>query len=345
MVLEVGLGGRLDSTNVCLPELCVITNISLDHTRQLGNVVDKIAREKAGIIKQGIPVISGATHPLASREIRESCSVRNARLMELGRDFSFEISGMDPQFMNLTLSTRGQLPGEGLDSARAGSLRTGTADPPPSGHYNMQQVRLNVVGDHQAENAAVALAALQTLHKRDQRVSESAMRRALAMFALPGRCEVVSRHPLVVVDMAHNVASVAALVATLRQLTAARRCPVRRLIFASSEDKDLRGMLVQLLPEFDQIIFTKFLMNPRATEPRELLETAGELLDGPARQPKLTVNDNPDDAWQSLEPGPDDLICIAGSAFLVAEMRPLIPRSAAAGRPPGSTAGSENGCN
>ncbi len=295
----------------------MITNISLDHTRQLGTVVDKIAREKAGIIKQRIPVVSGATDPLASREIRESCSVRNCRLMELGRDFSYEITGIDPKSMSLNLDTRGEV------------AATNTTSDPGTAVYQLRDVRLNQVGNHQAENAAVAIAALQVIGQTDARVSELAMRKAVAGFSLPGRCEVLSRHPLIVIDMAHNVASVSALIETLQKLAGTRACMHRRLVFASSEDKDLPGMLGQLLPEFDQIVFTRFLLNPRATDPDRLLETARTVQGSSPGDtvPRISVAADPATAWQMVTPGSNDLVCVAGSAFLVAELRPLIQKT------------------
>ncbi len=315
VVLEVGLGGRLDATNVCQPVLCVITRISLDHTLQLGAVVEKIAREKAGIIKSGVPVVSGAIDPAAAREIRDSCSVHNCLLLELERDFSCAVAGVMRRYMHLEFSTSGRIP-----SAAAGSEVTGKDQT-----WRLDHVRLNVVGNHQAENASIAIAALKLLARSEKRINDAAIRAALARYSLAGRCEVVSRRPLVIVDMAHNVASIEALVATLRQLTAKRSKGKRWLIFASSQDKDVSGMLERLLPEFDEVLLTRFTLNPRAAVPESLMNLARELRAArpDADRPGLAVEENPLAAWKSVESqlGPGDVLCIAGSAFLVAELR------------------------
>jgi dihydrofolate synthase/folylpolyglutamate synthase len=311
VVLEVGLGGRLDSTNVCQPDLCVITNISLDHVRQLGPTVDRIAREKAGIIKPGVPVVSGVLDPLAAREIRESCSVCNSDLMELNQDFHYRILGIDDQLAQIRLDTWGVLP--------------------ERHSYHLKNLVLNSCGEHQAGNAAIAAAAVNLLpHRFD--VPASAIRQTLAGFSMIGRSEILSRDPLIIVDMAHNVASVQALVATLQRLRPHPQPGVtRRLIFGSSRDKDLAGMLVRLLPLFDQVIFTRFVENPRATDPPDLLRIARQTGLPEEAMPGMVTAPEPRQAWEQVcgELRPGDLLCVAGSAFLVAELRPLIRNSAA----------------
>lgn len=319
VVLEVGLGGRLDSTNVCHPVLSVITNISLDHTRQLGNAVPGIAREKAGIVKPGIPVISGAIDPLAAREIRETCAVNNSRLLEWKRDFDFQPGGFDRTTMSQSFRVEGRHP------APVGYSADRAADHGPQAEsWELAELTMPQAGPHQLENAAVAVAALQVLASDHPGIQAGAIRAALAEFELPGRCEVVCRHPLVVMDMAHNVASVEALVATLRQLTGNRSVACRRLVFASSEDKDLAGMLRILLPEFDEVVFTRFLLNPRATKPELLHEVAGGCVAGNAARPVITVCQRPVEAWARMAPAAGDMTCIAGSAFLIAELRQLV---------------------
>ncbi|MDG2014399.1 MAG: Mur ligase family protein [Pirellulaceae bacterium] len=306
VILEVGLGGRLDSTNICHPELCIITNISLDHTKQLGATVDKIAREKAGIIKAGIPVVSGVKDPLAAREIRECCCVCNSDLMELDEDFHYRITGAEQASCEVHFDTWGMLP--------------------ERHSYRLDAVKLNAAGHHQVANAAIAVAAINLLTDRF-RVSSDAIRQGMASFAMIGRGEVLSQDPWVVVDMAHNVASVDALLAMLTRLHANDVTEgSRRLIFASSQDKDLPGMMSRLLGYFDEVIFTKFVENPRGTEPAELLEIANLAFQDRSQRPAMSMEPHPTAAWQATQTvmRAEDSLCVAGSAFLVAEMRPLL---------------------
>ncbi|MGI9517751.1 MAG: bifunctional folylpolyglutamate synthase/dihydrofolate synthase [Pirellulaceae bacterium] len=307
VVLEVGLGGRLDSTNVCQPRLCVITNISIDHTLQLGSTVDRIAREKAGIIKRHVPVVSGAIDPLAAREIRESSAVGDSPLIELGRDIEYELLPAEPGELVTRFNTSGRLPD--------GST------------YQMNDVEVNSPGTHQIENAALAIAALHMQGDGPGKVDEAAIRESLRQFSMIGRCEVLARQPFLVVDMAHNVASVEALMTALQSISRSGRDAAKRvLVFGSSRDKDLPGMLRRLVPEFDKVVFTQFVKNPRATDPENLLSCAREVVSNMERSPEMVLAASPDEAWSlgRTDVGLDDLVCVAGSAFLVAEIRPLI---------------------
>ena len=322
VVLEVGLGGRLDSTNICEPELCVITNISLDHTLQLGTTVDRIAREKAGIIKPGVVVVSGVSDPLAAREIHETCSVCNSDLMEIDQDFHFRINQIDGPSQSIRFETWGMLP--------------------ERHSYHLQDIVLKTVGQHQVSNAAIAIAAINLLTDRFH-IPQNVIRKSLAVFKMIGRCEVLVQHPLIVVDMAHNVASIQALVDMLARLrpnpdnTSNPSNPnlsnpipqgKRKLVFASSCDKDLQGMLARLLPWFDEVIFTRFVENPRATEPLELVRQSELTQESGVQAPKIQVAADPQEAWKTVSESliGEDLLCVAGSAFLVAEMRPMINR-------------------
>ena len=196
--MEVGLGGRLDSTNVCEPAVCVITNISLDHTRQLGNTIDKIAREKAGIIKPGVPVVSGATKPDAITAIAEVAAKNAVELFQLGKDFSVE-SSTEPtasakQSTPTAFDVKGKLGDQNLD---------------------LKGIELSLPGAHQRTNAALAIAAVNLLDDPHHRIGPDSIRAGLADATLPGRAEIVSTSPLVILDIAHNPASAAALAGTL----------------------------------------------------------------------------------------------------------------------------------
>ncbi len=307
VVLEVGLGGRLDSTNVCNPELCVITNISLDHTRQLGSTLDRIAREKAGIIKSMVPVISGATHPLAASEILETCSVNNSALFELESDFGFDIQSTNSVDFSQIVDFWFKI--DSIDC-------------------NMSNVRISTVGRHQAENAAVALAALKLVSQNDQQITETAMRRSMGEFSMTGRFDVLAKSPLIIVDMAHNTVSVEALVNTIQTLKSDPTSNQGKttLIFGSSSDKQVDRMLEAVVPAFERVILTSFVDNPRAMPVSELARLAA------AASFQAETSYNPSEAWRLAQQnlGNDDLICVTGSAFLIAEIRPIIKRWLAA---------------
>jgi dihydrofolate synthase/folylpolyglutamate synthase len=298
-VMEVGLGGRLDSTNVCRPLVSVITSISFDHVKQLGNTLAAIAREKAGIIKQGVPVVSSVVEEEPRGVIELIASEWQARLITRGDEFDFSIP-------------------EG-DKSR---LQVRYREPATEPSYEIGPLRLGMIGEHQAVNAATAIAAVRSLPNRFA-VSEEAIASGLAQARCPARIEVLRERPTVIVDVAHNVASIVALVATLLSFDVRRRV----LVFASSRDKDTRGMLSLLLPHFDHVIVTRFVNNPRAVEPAEVQALAIESAQvGTFPCPSIEVLPDPASAWQRTHElaGPDDMICVTGSFFLAAELRTLI---------------------
>jgi dihydrofolate synthase/folylpolyglutamate synthase len=311
VVLEVGLGGRFDSTNVCEPEVSLITSISYDHTRILGDRLASIAFEKAGIIKQGRPVVSGATAPEAQPVIEEAARRRGAPLRRLDTDFRY---AYEPGRVSAT--------GKILPRVQVTTWRR-----------TWPALALNLLGEHQAANAAVALACIEILVEAGWRVSEAAVTAGLATVTWPARLEVVGRRPLTVLDCAHNVASADAVVETLRNTFP----PTRRvLLFAGSGDKDLTGMFRVLAPHFAHAVLTRFTTNPRARSPEELAalwQAAG------GGSFSLAA-----DSWAGWDlarslAGPEDLICATGSVFLAGELRPLFLSEATDGAdgafPPG----------
>jgi dihydrofolate synthase/folylpolyglutamate synthase len=310
-VLEVGLGGRLDSTNVCRPAVTVITSISFDHTQQLGNTLAEIAREKAGIIKPGVPVVSGVTDDEPARVIRAVASDNGAELIEIQRDFG----------CNYQSSTPGS-----------------AARPRPLDYWHRSQpqrhgLQLALCGQHQTANAAVALATIDVLNDRAWQIDDDAIRAGLASATCAARIEVVAREPTIVLDAAHNVASVQALVAALvNDFSILQVDSQRTLIFATSRDKDARGMLALLLPMFDRVLLTRYRNNPRWADPAELAAIAHELqAESPAnrnRNHTCSVEVLPDShtalAVARAASDASDVICIAGSFFLAAELRPSL---------------------
>jgi len=313
-VLEVGLGGRLDSTNVCQPEVCIITSISFDHVRQLGNTLAAIAGEKAGIIKPGVPIISGVIADEPRAVIAHRAAEVAAPLFQRGVDYDFE--SLSPWERVVA-----KPPGEGVHSSTL-SYR----EPASSPSYHLDAVELALLGQHQAANAASAIAAINRLRNRGWSISDEAIRRGLATANISARIEQVQSSPTIILDVAHNLASIEALLAVLREQFKPRR---RIGIFASSKDKDYTGMLERMLPAFDTIFLTQYIHNPRAATTESLLAIALDLRQqntGDSTRPKLHAATRPEDALRMarLIARPDDLICIAGSFFLAAELRPLL---------------------
>lgn len=291
VVLEVGLGGRLDCTNLCNPAVTVITNVSRDHTQILGSTVRLIAREKAGIIKSGVPVITGVSHLDAIDVVRETAERNHAPVWWLPHDV---------ELLRRETTTTGTF----VD------IRT-----PESTHAGLS---VPLVGEHQATNAALAVAAIDLLRRQGWNISEEALREGLAKVSWPARVEVVSRQPTVVIDAAHNWESAKALVRAVESEFPARR---RILLFAATKDKDVAGVLRLVIPAFDTVIFTQYVDNPRGVPPGELRSLLAAMSDRPAH-----LAGDPPTAWKLARrlAEPEDLIVVTGSFFLVAELRDLI---------------------
>jgi dihydrofolate synthase/folylpolyglutamate synthase len=296
-VLEVGLGGRFDSTNVCTPLVSVITSISLDHTRQLGSTLDRIAAEKAGIIRPGVRVVSGVRGADARRVIEATAEAQRAPLWALDRDFSY-------------VHEPAHVTADGLQRPRVQITTPRHAWP---------WLELGLVGEHQAANAAVAVTALEALRGEGLSIPDAAVAAGLAQVLWPARMEVVARSPMIVLDCAHNVASVEALVATLETSFTPK---TQRLVFAASNDKDLPGMLAVLGPRFRHVYLTRFTTSPRSADPAPLADLLKQ-----AHVP-CSVHSSPSDALATArrDSSSDDLICVTGSVFLAGELRTEILR-------------------
>jgi dihydrofolate synthase/folylpolyglutamate synthase len=332
-VLEVGLGGRLDSTNVCLPIVSVITSISFDHMKQLGNSLASIAREKAGIIKPGVPVVCGATDPEARGVIAEVAREHGCRLIQLGEDFTFDYkqaksyrTPVDERQGDRETRRQGDTPDFSLSPCLLVSPST-PCQGSMSFSYNVPgqeqrftNITLAMPGPHQATNAAVALATIEELRHQGWCVSVEALRSGLASAALPGRVEVIPGEPTVVLDTAHNPASARALVEALAELPTPTR---RTLVLAVSHDKDVRAIVRELVPHFDRFVVTQYQDNPRAVPAPALAGLLNDALIDRALE--TTVCHTPALAWQHVRQtaAAGELVCITGSFFLAAEMRQL----------------------
>jgi dihydrofolate synthase / folylpolyglutamate synthase len=295
-IIEVGLGGRFDSTNVCQPLLSVITSISHDHTAILGDTLTQIAFEKCGIIKPGLPVVSGVTDLEASAVVRRTCHERHAHLMELERDFRFMYSA-------------GQV-------TAGGEVVNGNMKFRVSGSPKIS-IDINLLGAHQAANASLVVAAMQSLRKAGIVISDDAVRAGLATIHWPARMEVFPGPPLIVLDCAHNVASARTVVETLDESFPNGR---RVLVFASAADKDVPAILRTLLPAFDAAVFCRFGNNPRAVATDRLIEWAREI------RPEMATNAIEDPlaaCGLARESGPR-IVVITGSVFLAGNVRPSL---------------------
>ncbi len=283
-VIEVGLGGRLDATNVVDPQVCVITSISFDHTEILGNSLSQIAREKAGIVKPGKIVVSSPQREEAARVIEEVCRERGARLVMVGKDVTWQRESANLEGQSLRV--RGRL-----------------AD------YNLT---IPLIGDHQLENAATAVAALEMLTIGGVRLSPQSIAAGLSQVRWPGRLEILLDEPMFIVDGAHNVDSARRLGEALRQYFNFGRLI---LIIGTSSDKDIAGIAGELAPICDSVIATRS-RHPRSAAPSAV---ATEFL-------KLGVTCVVEDSVASavsralgMAQEKGDLICATGSLFIVAE--------------------------
>ena len=303
-VLETGLGGRLDSTNVCRPLVTVITNVSRDHTLILGSTVRQIAWEKAGIIKPGIPVISGVSHVDAIEIVDQTARARGSSLSLFDRE--------------IRVTARHRHEGALNDEAARAVVAARTTVDVQTARSTWRDIPVALRGVHQATNAALALAAIDELRAQGVSISDAAVSQGMSRVRWPGRVEVAALQPIVVIDAAHNWESARALIATLREEFRPRR---RLLIFAATRDKDVSGLLRLLVPQFDTIIFTKYLDNPRGVSPSELLSFVRSISKREAHS-----TETPAEAWRLAQHwvGQDDLIAITGSLFLVAELRSLV---------------------
>ncbi|MCA9040860.1 MAG: bifunctional folylpolyglutamate synthase/dihydrofolate synthase [Planctomycetaceae bacterium] len=292
VVLETGLGGRLDTTRLCDPLVTVITCISLDHTHLLGETVAEIAAEKAGILKRGVPLVSGVRDPAAREVIHSIAEAQEVPLVELGTDF--HIDSAEIQF-DRTTGFRGQMTLRKIDGETV-ILRPG------------------LPGKHQAENAALACTVCNLLNEQGIRIEPEHIEAGVSQVRCPLRIELVQSEPIVILDAAHNIASITALVETLKLVPAEKRT----VIFASSRDKKTAEMLTELRTGFDRIILTTFQSNPRAVPLEELVslaETTGFV--------EIGLAETPTAAWEmaSANASPSDLICVSGSFFLATEVR------------------------
>ncbi len=294
-VVEVGIGGRLDATNVLDPLVSVITPISYDHTELLGSTLTEIAGEKAGIIRPSGRVVSSPQPEEARAVIEGACAANNARLTLVGRDV--EVTVHESSLHGVRAAIRG--------------IR---------GRYD---VHVPLLGRHQAQNAATAVAAVERLAESGIVVSPEAIRRGLAAVRWPARVELVGTRPYILVDVGHNPASMAALRDTLQELLGGRRLV---LLFGMLATKDYRSVTALIAPLADLVI---------TTTPDNLHALPAAALADEVRRytPQVTPIE---DRHQALDravqlAGPEDVLVVTGSFYLVGDARErLVHRKPAA---------------
>jgi dihydrofolate synthase / folylpolyglutamate synthase len=291
LVCEVGMGGRLDSTNVLDVGVKVITTIDMDHMQYLGDTIPAIAAEKAGIIRADDLVVTGVLSPAAEDVIRDRVHQVGATVMGLGRE------------IRMTSESRGW----------RGSMFSVEIPPRP---FTKLETRL--LGAHQAANAAVAVGAIVAMSERHGlRVSRSQLRRGLAAARWPGRLELVPGDPRVLIDGGHNPAAVGAVVEAVRGLLAGGGGASRVVVvFGAMADKDWRGM-IELLPAEWPAVFTA-ASDRRAAPPRDLLEFADRF----GREQDQAVDAVPAalDSARAVA-GPSGVVLVIGSLYLAGEAR------------------------
>lgn len=279
-VLEVGLGGRLDATNIIEKPLCCgIAQISLEHTQKLGGTLEKIATEKAGIIKEGSICVSSSQENSAMNVIRKSCKDKNCRLYEVGKDLHFKAMdfNQEKQFFSVS-GIFGEYP----------------------------DLELGLLGEHQLMNATTAIGLVETLRFYDIMIDTSRVRDGLKNVKWPGRLQVLQRSPYIVLDGAQNRASAKALAEAVKKFFHYNRLI---LILGISKDKDIKGICEELEPVSDEIILTKANL-PRAEEPVVLKRYI-------KKEVRLTMDvDEAMNAAKELA-SPLDLILVTGSLFVV----------------------------
>jgi len=282
-VLEVGLGGRLDATNVIQPEVCIITPISFDHTEVLGGSLTELASEKAGIIKPGSMVVTSPQPDEVAQVIEKTCLNCDAGLVRVGSDVVWQSLGFDSK--RQLLQVKGKL-----------------------GSYELS---IPLLGHYQLENAATAVAALEVLAGKGFNISRDSIVNGLAQVSWPGRFQILSHRPLLVVDGAHNPDSARKLKQSLVEYFDFDRAI---LVMGASSDKDVAGIISELAPLFDKVIVTRS-RHPRAMAPEQLIAVFRRC--GVEVQ---AVGAVPEALSLALSmAGGRDLVCVSGSLFVVAE--------------------------
>jgi dihydrofolate synthase / folylpolyglutamate synthase len=294
-VIEVGMGGRVDATNIVLPEVAAIAAIQLEHTQILGDTLEKIAREKAGIFKAGIPAVSVPQKPEVLAVLRECATAAGTKVEVLNEklDFSYRFEA------SVELGPHARVC---LSTARS----------------NFEHLPVPLKGEHQAYNCGLTLAILDRLRERGMATPEGAVANGLAKTPSNGRLELVHTQPRIMIDGAHNPESISALV---KAIGAQVRYDSMVVVFGCAADKDAGGMLTNIALGADKIIFTRAEGSLRAMDPKDLVRKFAEV-SGRMAQQYPTLKEALNKAAQAVQR--DDLILVTGSFAVAGEAKRLL---------------------
>jgi len=282
-IVETGMGGRLDATNILKPRLSIISNISLEHRQYLGNTIAEITAEKGGIIKQGIPVVTGVKQKEAIEVLKNIAQKQEAPLFRLGEHFRVR---------------------KNKGSNTFSYVGTGST---------WENMKAGLQGNHQIENAALALAACEILNRHDTNFNIKQIKEGLVKTDWPGRMEVVSQTPYVILDGAHNLMAARKLAKFISENLAKNKTT---LLIGILNDKPYKGMLKPLLPLCRRVILTKPTIN-RALEPEILHKFAKDFVEDIEIIPSVK-----DAFFYAMETvSSDEAICVAGSLYVVGEVK------------------------
>ena len=278
-IMEVGMGGRLDATNVITPRVTGITNISMEHQEYLGNRLSQIAREKAGVIKKGIDVVTAVTQPRIIEQFKAIAEERGAPMWRVGKDIQYRSSPSGLHFFGQTRNIKG--------------------------------LQLGLRGIHQARNAALALGMMERIEKKGFPHTTEQIREGLKKADWPGRMQVIRENPTILLDGAHNTGAVRALARSIQSDFSYDQVI---LVIGIMADKDIAGVLREIVPISDRVLYTRPVYS-RAADPHVLMEKAGSLNTPGEVVPFLTEAILKAEKMAS----PRDLIVICGSLFTVGE--------------------------
>jgi len=290
-VIETGLGGRLDSTNVIKPKVIGITSLSIDHQSQLGTTLDSIAKEKAGVFKKGIPVVTVQQDAIAMKVLKKEALSVNAPLSVTGSDIDFSFR---------------------FETSREHGPHTRICLTTPTSKF--EHLRVPLHGKHQAINCGLALAMLDKLKVAGYSFDNEKVMQGLHEVSLLGRMEIIHEDPRIMIDGAHNASSIRALIHAIGQ-----NIPYDSMvmIFGCNSDKDVPGMLEQLQYGADKVIFTRS-NSPKAMSPQDLADMYTEICNKMCQ-----VSSSLGEALQLANSavGREDLICITGSFYLIGQAK------------------------
>ncbi|MGD8787617.1 MAG: folylpolyglutamate synthase/dihydrofolate synthase family protein, partial [Phycisphaerales bacterium] len=290
-VIETGLGGRLDSTNVIQPKVIGITSLSIDHQHLLGDTIDSIAKEKAGVLKEGIPVVTVQQEPAAMRVLKSQATAVKAPLSVTGSDIDFS---------------------HRFETSREHGPHTRICLTTPTSKF--EHLRVPLHGKHQAINCGLALAMLDKLKANGYKIDNEKAAEGLYKVSLTGRMEMIWNDPRIMIDAAHNAASIRALIHAIGQ-----NIPYDSMIviFGCNSDKDARGMLEQLQYGADKVVFTRS-NSPKAMSPEDLADMYEEIC-SKMYQTAPSLGQALQLAKSAVSK--EDLICITGSFYLIGQAK------------------------